>query len=71
MSVISSTITSNIITGVAVAGYIAFALISELTNVRQKPVLIQLNRSLTVFSIPLVILFAYTAIMLSVKILAG
>jgi hypothetical protein len=69
-TVISSVIGSGFITGVAVGGFIVFLVISELTDVRQRPALALLSRSFAVFMIPLLILFAYIVIMWVARILA-
>ena len=69
-TVISSVIASDLITGVVVVGCIAFAVIMVLTDEKRRPTLALLSRSFTVFTVPLLVLFVYIAIMWGANILA-
>lgn len=70
-TVVSSAIPSGIVIGVVVAGCVVLAVIMVLTDERRRATLARLSRSFTVFTIPLLILFIYIAIVWGAKILAG
>ena len=71
ITVVSSAIASDLVVGIAIVASIAFAIISELTDVSQKPPLALLSRYFAVFMVPLLILFAYIVIMWVARILTG
>ncbi len=66
-TVISSTIASTAITGGAVAGLIILLIIRELTEPSTTPVLSRFGQHLAIYTLPLIILFAFIIIMASLE----
>ena len=70
-TVISSTVVSDLVIGIASAGCIVFSIVMVLSDEEKWPTLALLNRSLTAFTIPLLILFTYITINWVANILTG
>ncbi len=69
--IVSSQIASDLVILVTVVATILFLAISEVTDVHGKRFFVLLNRFCIIFTMPLLLLFAYTAVILGAKILAG
>ncbi len=71
ITVVSSVIASDIIINITVAGCMVFAVTAVLSDEKRRPTFALLSRHITVFMIPLVILFAYTTIVWLARIMVG
>ena len=70
-TIISSVVSTNLITGIVVAGCVIFSVMMVLSDERRWPTMALLNRSLTAFTVPLLFLFAYITILWGANVLAG
>jgi hypothetical protein len=68
-TVVSSAIASDIIIGITIAVCVIFAVSTVLTDDKRRPGLALFNRHVTVFTMPLIFIFAYLAIVWGAKIL--
>ena len=68
---VTSITISDVAIGITVTSCIAFFVMILLSNEKKSPNLVILNRSLIVFTIPLLIIFSYLAILKVLALIAG